>query len=42
MASVKKNEIFLNPQMGFKGIMLSEKSQSEKTKYCMISLIYRM
>ena len=38
---IKKNEIlpFATTWMALKGIMLSEISQREKDKYCMISLI---
>ena len=37
----KKNEklLFATTWMDLKGIMLSEISQTEKNKYCMISLI---
>ena len=37
-----KKEImaFVTTWIGFEGIMLSEISQKEKDKYCMISLIY--
>ena len=31
---------FVTTWIGFEGIMLSEISQKEKDKYCMISLIY--
>ena len=39
--SHKRKEIlsFVITWMGFEGIMLSEISQTEKDKYCMISLI---
>ena len=40
-SSIKKNKIlpFVATWMDLKGIMLSEISQIEKDKYCMISLI---
>ena len=40
-SAMKKNEIlpFAATWMDLKGIMLSEISQTEKDKYCMISLI---
>ena len=40
----KKDEIlpFATTWMDLKGIMLSEISQTEKDKYCMISLIFGM
>ena len=40
-SAIKKNEIllFVTTQMDLEGIMLSEISQIEKDKYCMISLI---
>ena len=40
-SAMKKNEIlpFAATQMELEGIMLSEISQTEKEKYCMISLI---
>ena len=40
-SAVKKNEIlpFAITWMDLEGIMLSETSQTEKDKYCMISLI---
>ena len=39
--AIKKNEIlpFAATWMGLEGIMLSEVSQTEKDKYCVISLI---
>ena len=39
--AIKKNEIlpFAATWMGLEGIMLSEVSQTEKDKYCMMSLI---
>ena len=39
-SDIKKNEIlpFAKTRMDLEGIMLSEISQSEKDKYCMISL----
>ena len=39
---MKKNEIlpFAATQMDLEGIILSEISQTEKEKYCMISLAY--
>ena len=41
-SAIKKNEIlpFAATWMDSEGIMLSEISQTEKDKYCMISLIY--
>ena len=41
-SAVKKNQImpFAATWMGLKIIILSEISQAEKDKYCMISLIY--
>ena len=41
-SAIKKKEIlsFLTTWMDTEGIMLSEISQTEKDKYCMISLIY--
>ena len=40
-SAIKKNEIlpFATTQMDLEGIMLSERSQMEKDKYCMLSLI---
>ena len=40
-SAIKKNEIlpFATIWMDLEGIMLSEISQAEKDKYCMISLI---
>ena len=40
-SAIKKNEVlpFAATWMDLKGIMLSEISQREKDKYCMISLI---
>ena len=40
-SAIKKNEMlpFATTQMDLEGIMLSEISQTEKDKYCMISLI---
>ena len=40
-SAIKKNEIllFVTTWMDLEGIMLSEKSQTEKDKYCMILLI---
>ena len=40
-SAIKKNEIlpFVITWMGFKGVMLSEISQTEKNKYHMISLV---
>ena len=40
--TIKKNEIlpFPGTWMDLEGIMLSEISQTEKDKYCMLSLIY--
>ena len=40
-SAIKKNEIFPFPTtwMGLEGIRLSEISQTEKDKHCMISLI---
>jgi len=42
--AVKKNEIlpFAATCMELEGIMLSERSQTEKDKYCIISLICRI
>ena len=39
---LKKNKIlpFAEPWMDLEGIMLTEISQTEKEKYCMISLIH--
>ena len=41
-SAIKKNEIlpFATTWMDLEGIMLSEVSQTEKHKYCMMSLIY--
>ena len=41
-SAINKNEIlpFVTTCMDLEGIMLSEISQTEKEKYCMISLIY--
>ena len=41
-SAIKKNEIlpFATMWMDLEGIVLSEISQTEKDKYCMISLIY--
>ena len=41
-SATKKNEImpFETTWVDLKGIMLSEKNQREKDKYCMISLIH--
>ena len=41
-SAIKRNEIlpFATTWMDLEGIMLSEISQTEKDKYCMISLIY--
>ena len=41
-SAIKKNEIlpFAATQMDLEGIILSEISQTEKEKYCMISLAY--
>ena len=41
-SAMKKNEIMpvAATWMGLEGIMLNEISQTEKDKYCMISLIY--
>ena len=43
-SAIKMNEIlpFAATWMDLEGIMLSELSQTEKDKYCMISLIYRI
>ena len=43
-SAIKKNEIlpFAATWMDLEGIMLSEISQTEKDKYCMISLICRI
>ena len=43
-SAIKKNEIlpFAATQMDLEGIMLSKISQTEKDKYCMISLICGM
>ena len=43
-SAIKKNESlsFAAAWMDLKGIMLSEISQREKDKYCMISLICRI
>ena len=40
--AIKKNEIlpFVTTWMDLEGIMLSEMSQTEKDKYCMISLLW--
>ena len=40
-STIKKNEVltFATKQMDLDGIMLREISQTEKDKYCMISLI---
>ena len=40
-SAMKKNEIlpFVTIRMDLEGIMLSQISQTEKDKYCMISLI---
>ena len=40
-SAIKKNEIlpFAATRMDLEGIMLSEISQAEKDKYCMISLV---
>ena len=40
-SAIKKNEIlpFVTAWMDLEGIMLSELSQTEKDKHCMISLI---
>ena len=40
-SAIKKNEIlpFVTAWIGLEGIMLSEISQREKDKYCMISLM---
>ena len=40
-SAIKKNEIlpFATPCMDLEGIMLSEISQTEKDRYCMVSLI---
>ena len=42
--AIKKNEVlpFVTTWMDLVGIMLREVSQTEKDKYCMISLIYEM
>ena len=44
LLSHKKNEIlpFATTGMGLEGIMLSEVSQTEEDKYCMLSLICRI
>ena len=41
-SAIKKNDIlpFAATQMDLEGIMLSEISQTEKDKYCIISLIF--
>ena len=41
-SAMKKNKImpFATTWMDLEGIVLSEKSQRKKDKYCMISLIY--
>ena len=41
-SAIKKNEImpFAATWMDLKGMMLSEISQTDKDKYCMLSLIY--
>ena len=41
-SAIKKNEIlpFAATWMDLENIMLSELSQTEKDKYCMISLLY--
>ena len=41
-SSIKKNEIlpFATTQMDLENILLSEISQTEKDKYCMMSLIH--
>ena len=41
---IKKNEVlpFVTTWMDLEAIMLSEMSQTEKDKYCMISLINRI
>jgi len=43
-AAIRKNEIlpFAMMWMELEGIMLSEISQSEKDKYCMISLMWNL
>ena len=40
-SAIKKNEIlpFATTRMNLKGIMLNEISQTEKDKYCMLSLL---
>ena len=40
-SAIKENEIlpFATTWMGLEGVMLSEISQTEKDKYCMISLL---
>ena len=42
--AIKKNEVlpFATTWMDLKGIMLSEISQTEKDKHCMISLLSRI
>ena len=44
ISTVKKKEIlpFVTTWLDLEGIMLSEISQTEKDKYCTISLIYRI
>ena len=41
-SAIKKNEILplVRTWMNLEGIMLSETSQTEKDKYCIISIIY--
>ena len=43
-SAIKKKKVlpFVTAQMDLENIMLSEISQSEKDKYCMISLTFRM
>ena len=42
-SAIKKKEILpFTTWIDHKDIMISEKSQTEKDKYCMISLIYRI
>ena len=41
-SAIKRNPAICDTQMDLEGIMLSEISQTEKDKYCMISLIRRI
>ena len=43
-SAIKKNEIlpFATAWIDLEGIVLSEVNQTEKDKYCMMSLIYRI